>query len=265
MKVGSGLYAVPGVKSSASEDSERCSKGSASIRKNLFLTEEEVEKLILDHRENGRKLARSLLRRWRVRMPPHETDSLVDLALCDAASRFSPNKGASFMTFLYYHLRGYLVRSIESAATHCAMTVDYTHVSGMDIAEWAPSGAGSQALSSPDVSIFKQHDDSPEDQLLLKEKIENCRKACSVLDSLEHEVIIRSFHQEESLVNIAASLGYSRCHISRVKKRALQRVRYAMDKAEYGDIPQTLSAKIKRRARRKAVAPQIEFKIAKAA
>src|SRR5690349_7137351 len=78
--------------------------------------EAEISKLILDHRENGRKLARSILRRWRVRMPAEEIDSIVDLSLCEAARRYSSERGASFMTFFFYHLRGHLVRSVARAA-----------------------------------------------------------------------------------------------------------------------------------------------------
>src|SRR3990167_8004194 len=74
------------------------------------------EKLILEYRANARKLSRSMLRRWHARLDLEEVDSLVVLSLCEAAARYGPNKGASFMTFLYYHLRGCLVRAVDAAA-----------------------------------------------------------------------------------------------------------------------------------------------------
>ena len=78
--------------------------------------QQRIDDLILNHRENGRKLARSILRRWRVRMLTDEIDSIVDLTLCEAAKRFSTDFGASFMTFFFYHLRGHLVRAVANAA-----------------------------------------------------------------------------------------------------------------------------------------------------
>ena len=59
----------------------------------------EQERLILDHRDNGKKLARSILRRWRVRMPAEEVDSIVDLTLCEAAKRYRPEEGRQFHDF----------------------------------------------------------------------------------------------------------------------------------------------------------------------
>ena len=47
-------------------------------------------------------------------------------------------------------------------------------------------------------------------------------KACDKLDSLEKEVINRVYLEEQQLMDIAHTLGYSRCHISRVKKKALE-------------------------------------------
>ncbi|MCC6220777.1 MAG: hypothetical protein IT291_06015 [Deltaproteobacteria bacterium] len=191
---------------------------------------EYINDLILTHRENGRKLARSLLRRWRARMNPQEVDSLVDLTLCETAKRFSLEHGASFMTFFYYHLRGYLVRAIASAVN-----------SGSFIAS---SGEGANGESPERLSVGKNYyyflpdeigsgsydNEGPECLLIRKENINLCRNACAQLDSLEQEVIVRSFEKEEALVDIARSLGYSRCHISRVKKRALERLTALLDK-----------------------------------
>jgi len=58
-----------------------------------------------------------------------------------------------------------------------------------------------------------------------REKSSLCQQAIVKLDDLEKEIIDRSYGQDEPLVDIARLLGYSRCHISRVKKRALDRIR----------------------------------------
>lgn len=182
----------------------------------------QYQTLILEHRENGRKLARSILRRWRVHMPNEEIDSIVDLGLCEAAQRFSPKKGASFMTFFFYHLRGHLVRAVARATQ--ASSVLNGPKEGED--EEISSDIISSYGTFVDNELNAQRDqENPEQIILRREKITFCRDAMSGLDSLEKIVLERSYGDDETLVDIAKSLGYSRCHISRVKKAALIRLK----------------------------------------
>jgi RNA polymerase sigma factor (sigma-70 family) len=188
--------------------------------------EAQIESLILDHRENGRKLARSILRKWRVRMSGDEIDSIVDLALCEAAKRYSPERGASFMTFYFYHLRGHLVRSVARAAQASNVFLAFGQSAGTDTSEWRYVSSEALWGNAPEHLVFGQTDiETPENAVLRKEKIEECRQAVRQLDDLEKEIILRSFGGEQALVDIAKTLGYSRCHISRVKKSALSRLK----------------------------------------
>ena len=192
--------------------------------------EARIESLILDHRENGRKLARSILRRWRVRMPSDEIDSVVDLALCEAARRFSEEHGASFMTFYFYHLRGHLVRTVARAAQSNNIFMAFAKTIGIDPGDWQHVNNEVIWTYAPDNMIFGQRDvDTPEHNILRKEKIDQCSEAVTKLDPLEQEIIYRSYQGEQPLVNIARSLGYSRCHISRVKKAALGRLKAILE------------------------------------
>ncbi len=187
-----------------------------------------VDALILEHRENGRKLARSMLRRWRAHMNAEEVDSIVDLTLCEAAQRFDPENGASFMTFYFYHLRGFLVRAVANAVNSSNVVLAF----GADAAETAPAGTD---LYTPSGDYFEggsRDAEGPESIYLKKENARVCEEACAKLDELEREVITRSFRGEEALVDIAKSLGYSRCHISRVKKRALERLQLILTNQE---------------------------------
>src|SRR5690349_3051107 len=77
------------------------------------LSDLEREDLITSSRLKARKLGRSILRKWNARLDLQEVDSIVDLSLCEAAARFDPSVGASFLTFLFYHLRGNLIRAIS--------------------------------------------------------------------------------------------------------------------------------------------------------
>ena len=100
--------------------------------------------------------------------------------------------------------------------------LSFTRTLGMELGDWTSTVDEStlrmMASEHPFVGVSRI-EETPEEQVLQKERIEVCRKAFDVLDDLEHEVLHRSFIKEESLVSIANSLGYSRCHISRVKRK----------------------------------------------
>jgi RNA polymerase sigma factor (sigma-70 family) len=205
-------------------------KKTTSKKKKSFPAQYEM--LILEHRENGRKLARSILRRWRVHMPAEDIDSIVDLGLCEAAQRFSPEKGASFMTFFFYHLRGHLVRAVARA------TQASTILNGPK--EDEDNDSSNDIISSYgtfiDNELNAQRDqENPEQIILRREKIVFCRDAMNALDSLEKVVLERSYGGDETLVDIAKSLGYSRCHISRVKKAALQRLKSVLSHSSFSN------------------------------
>ena len=200
----------------------------------------DVSELILSHRENGRKLARSILRRWQVKMAAEEIDSIVDLTLCEAAPRYDVTKGASFITFLFYHLRGHLVRAVASATNETSIFHALAQSAGLDTTDWAIPETEDEAATNvmPDYLMNTHHGmEEPESLVIEKERSELYTAACEKLDELEQQVIDRSYAGDESLVDIAKSLGYSRCHISRVKKRALERLRSYISERTLEDLP----------------------------
>lgn len=181
------------------------------------LSAHEQEEIILEFRIKARKLARSILRKWRSRLDLEEVDSVVDLSLCEAVRRFDPEKGASFMTFLYYHLKGNLVRTVSAAANANVIPTD-----GEDGEQIVHAYDVVEALTSTEV-------ENPDEMLLKKELIRLSQGARSELDDLEREVIQRIYIEGQHLIDIASSLGYSRCHISRVKKKALQTLQFEIN------------------------------------
>lgn len=183
------------------------------------LSEEERAELIVDYRLKARKLARSILRKWQARMDLEEVDSIVDLSLCEAAERYNPKKGASFITFMYYHLRGNLIRAVKAAAN--AHTIPVEEPNAYDGQERQSIYRGASAIEIAEALCSHEHI-LPEEMLMRRELVELSRDACGRLDSLEREVIERIYLHEQQLMDIAHSLGYSRCHISRVKKKALE-------------------------------------------
>ncbi len=183
------------------------------------------EALIVKYRLKARKLGRSILRRWHARMDLDEVDSIVDLSLCEAVKRFDPAKGASFMTFLFYHLKGNLVRAVTTAAA--SNTIPVFNSDGTETQVGEPEhlfGHQFRAMNSAEVAdaVVSQDAPLPDEMLWRKELHSQSTLACDKLDPLEREIIKRIFLQEQQIMDIAATLGYSRCHISRVKKKALE-------------------------------------------
>ena len=184
------------------------------------------EELVVQFRLKARKLARSILRKWHARLDIQEVDSLVDLSLCEAVRRYNPRKGASFMTFLYYHLRGNLIRAVTYAATLNTVPIREEHNEPLE-EEGERSRRGYRAANAIEAAEALCGSDHamPDDALIKKELVGLSLKACARLDALEREVIERLYLEGRQLMDIARSLGYSRCHISRVKKRAAQRLK----------------------------------------
>lgn len=188
------------------------------------LTKRQKENLVLEYRLKARKLARSILRRWHARLDLQEVDSVVDLSLCEAVKRFNPNKGAAFLTFLYYHLRGNLIRAVTVAASSNSVPLpDIEMVDSGDYSDRASNGSRGAATALEVAEALCKHDyPQPDEVLYRKELAAISHEACMRLDPLAREVIHRIFSEEQQLTDIAHNLGYSRCHISRVKRKALE-------------------------------------------
>ncbi len=181
------------------------------------------EALIFKYRIKARKLGRSILRRWHSRMDLDEVDSLVDLSLCEAVKRFNPDKGASFMTFLFYHLKGNLVRAVTAAAASTALPVRLAELGEAFADEAETASLAAQPMNAAEIAEAVTSQDAPlPDEALWRKQLSDCSaNACEKLDALEREIIKRIFVHEQQIIDIATALGYSRCHISRVKKKAL--------------------------------------------
>lgn len=223
------LKAVPTRGSAANSGKEKVGTGANRKVVRLFpkksrpLTARQREQLIVDNRIKARKLARSILRKWHSRLDLQEVDSIVDLSLCEAVRRYNPAFGASFITFLYYHMRGNLIRAVADAASLNLIPVTDAELESTANGEVGSNGDRrganaieiAQALNSEDFPL-------PDERLMKKELVMLSNEACGKLDALEREVIERIYLKEQQLIDVASQLGYSRCHISRVKRKALE-------------------------------------------
>ena len=179
------------------------------------LTRKQSDKLIVEHMESSVRIAWSLLNRWRSRIPHDEVQSIVGMALCEAAARFDKTLGVSFRTFSFYHLRGLLLREISRRIGdyRFAATVDDAEMTvNIDVFDSDPAGWPFSLVDN----------ETPEHQVAEEQVSRVMWAACAALDELEREVIMRCFVNDQNVADIAKELGYCRCHVSRVKSRALK-------------------------------------------
>jgi RNA polymerase sigma factor (sigma-70 family) len=127
------------------------------------------------------------------------------------------------MTFMFYHLRGNLIRAVAAAANANVVPVAEFEAPDQEQSEGAAEAPISLRASANEIAASLAGEEylSPDEILMKKELSRVSAQACESLDPLEREIVQRIFIQEEQLMDIAHSLGYSRCHISRVKKKAL--------------------------------------------
>jgi hypothetical protein len=124
------------------------------------------------------------------------------------------------MTFLFYHLRGNLIRTISVAANaNTVPLLDGDSSDDLDIA----GGSFTQSYEIAN-AVTGTEAVRPDEALIRNEMIKLSSAAKDRLDTLAKQVLDRVFVDEEQLIDIAYDLGYSRCHISRVKRRALEAV-----------------------------------------
>ena len=150
-------------------------------------------------------------------MPADEVQSIVGASLCEAAQRFNPELGVCFKTFFFYYLRGMLLKEISRLVHEKRLAESVADESDTNI--YPSEGFYSSGWPFNVVEL-----NNPEALLSKRQAFNLYLKACCALDSLEREVIVRHVVLEEPLRDVAQKLGYNRCHISRVKSGALEKL-----------------------------------------
>lgn len=174
------------------------------------MSESNERYLVLEHWEYGRRIAAQKLRAWGMYMPEDELRSLVGLALCEAASRYDPARGAKFQTFAYYHLLGTLTDAIEKSARQQALAKNEN-----------------LASKAAEEIVILQQEQSPETIYVQTEALEKIGQLSSTLEPIERKVIQKYFMEDAPVRRIAQELNCCHSHVSRVKNRAVKTMRRA--------------------------------------
>lgn len=181
------------------------------------LSGSEFTNIIVENRDHGMRLAWSMLNRWRIRIPEDDIISVVGASLVEAAHKFDPGRNVNFKTFFFYHLRGMLIKEVTQILNERKAST----LSSDD-----PVGHRLEYQTFSENWPFRLIERTTPEQIFARRQFERSFRAiCKNLDNLEREVLIRHLVDDDPLNKIAKDLKYCRCHISRVKSRALKRLR----------------------------------------
>jgi len=193
------------------------------------ISPEERKMLVLAHREEARCFAKNLLRRWKCYFELDELYSLVDMALCQAANGFSPVHGAKFSTYSYFYIKGVLVRAIRKRKNSSMLIVANVWDIDSEEEEMDERYGKEHGELSADNAFGGQLYKLRPDQLLFRKQLRGLGEAAyQGLEGLERAVIEKVYYQGCSMTEAAKQLGYSRCHLSRVRTRAIERLRQTL-------------------------------------
>ncbi len=233
-------------------------------------SQQEVDALVTDHLALATFAVNAVAAR--ISLPAHVSrDDLVScahVALVEVARRFDPDAGASFSTYALARLQGAVLdelrsgdwasRSVRAAARRTDAAADALTVRlgrpptkaelaaslGVDRSDLdalqvdvhravmvsmdAESGADGTSLDLPDSG------DSPERALLRGERARHLHDAIRALPDRLDEVVERNFFGDESLTDIADSLGVTLSRVSQMRARALTLLHAAMSETWEG-------------------------------
>ncbi len=181
--------------------------------------------IVLEHRMLAKRIAKAMLKKWRSYYEPDELQSIVDIALCEAARAYRPEVGAKFSTFYFYHLKGRLVREIVRQRAQrklSAARLPQMLASGDEHEEPSLEALGKEPNRlSPEIDAVA----GPDDVYYRKQLLDLSNQALATLGELEREIIRQLYFHGETSVTVARKLGYSRGHVSRLHSRAIKKLR----------------------------------------
>ncbi|MDR2337327.1 MAG: sigma-70 family RNA polymerase sigma factor [Deltaproteobacteria bacterium] len=184
----------------------------------------EIDKLILDHFDKAVAMAYKLLRSWRVRMQVDELKSIVGLALTEAAQRFDSSKQVAFSTFLFYYLRGMLLKEIARLVKKSKESFKLG-ITGYTLDK---DSSNDEIVETYTNEAFSEEDKNPENILYRTQLEVFFKEICLELTNVEKDVIFLNLIEDKALIDVAAELKFTRSYVSRVKRHAIEKLQKIM-------------------------------------
>lgn len=197
----------------------------AGGKKKQLFSLKNYQELVLNERTIGRKLAHHILRAWGATMEESQVNSVVDLAVCEAAVKFDRKRKVKFSTYLFYYLKGALKREIAFEAAVTPMPIDDHSI--FDGIEQARKKGDSRHYADP--ALYINDSSNPERDTHKTQCRQACLQALSKLGALEKQVMEATCILDLKVTAVARNLGYSRGYISDVKTQGKRKLRKMLE------------------------------------
>ena len=188
------------------------------------MTEAARRQLVLDYRNDARRIATSFLRRWRCPLEQDEVYSAVDLALCEAAKNFNPTLGTKFTTHAYLYLKNKMYRLVKRKIAAKSATEKAFDALAAEAKLPAELCVGLESLAAENLWT-NSHALRPDSLLHRKEMLRLSSSLWADLPEFEGRILRQLILEEKDVAAVAAELGCSEPHIARLRLKATRKLR----------------------------------------
>lgn len=189
---------------------------SVSSKKTVRRKEKQRAARILKNQERAVRFAQHQSKLFGIYVVRDEMESLANLALCEAAAKYDPKKGAKFSTYLYFHVKAQLIDHLRASRKAPLL-----------LAPDEGLGDDDDTQQIPDVQP------TPEKAFALAELRGGLEKAVARLSDAERKIIALCAVEDRRVKDVAKDLGYSRVSVSRIKQRAYKKIQADFSKEEW--------------------------------
>ncbi|HTR49807.1 MAG TPA: sigma-70 family RNA polymerase sigma factor [Kofleriaceae bacterium] len=219
-------------------------------------------RLVESHLDVARRAALVVYPRVREHVELDELIALANAGLAEAATRFDPDRGASFATFAWYRVQGAIIDGLRRSANlprrvwqkvvALRAASDYLEQRGERDAGAAKTGAppasGADALASIQGALsairtmyvlsldatetaLEVPDDAPaSDEVVHSGRLARMlRVALRRLPERERAIVEKHYFEGKNLLEAGAELGISKSWASRLHAQAVERLRAVVD------------------------------------
>lgn len=190
------------------------------------LSAAEREHIILENREKAFRMARRVCHSAITTLSQDEIRSISDHALCEAALRYSPMPGATFLTYVFYFIKGE-VRKALFINGHLGSEVESIHGEEREGLLEDDRMEADYGLIAEEVKF------SPEILTYQAQMRKSCKVALQKLSVIEQKVVLGALIGEQKMAHLAKELGYSRGHLFAIKKLAEEKMRLYLADFDY--------------------------------
>lgn len=202
------------------------------------------EKLIHDYLPLVRAIVSEVLKKVGRKVDPDELEAYGRLGLVDAGNKYNPDFQCSFKTYAYYRVKG----AILDALRYDKSLRDNRELLYMEGANYYLGASSVNETVNEDyrrfnelkncvnslatISLLTECEENSENKFLVRELEEELKRAIRKLNEKERELIRMYYFEDISFSEIAQRLKISTPALSRLHKKAIERLRSLLTKDE---------------------------------